>query len=53
MNIKCMTLDEFNFMCYVSMYNNIQSTINYLYSNEGNLFEKYVTIINLHINNMI
>jgi len=53
MNINCMTLDEFNLVCYASMYGYINNAINYLNNNQGNLFEKYVTIINVYLNNII
>jgi len=36
-----MILDEFNLICYASMYGNLQRALNYLYHNQGNLFEKH------------
>jgi len=40
-----MNLDELNLVCYTSMYGLLKSTLNYLNNNQGNLFEKYVSLI--------
>jgi len=44
-----MNLDEFNLVCYTTMYSVIQSMINFINNNQGNLFEKYVSIITVNL----
>jgi len=43
-----MPLDEFNLVCYASMYVYVQIALNFLNYNKGNLFEKYVSIITIY-----
>jgi len=45
-----MALDEFNLVCYASMYGQLQSTLNDLKKNQGNFIEYHVSIINVHLN---
>jgi len=45
-----MNLDEFNLVCYASMYGLVEDTIIYLKQNRGNLFEKYVSTITVTLN---
>jgi len=44
-----MELDEFNLVCYASMYGNLRSTINDRKNNQGNFFEYHILIITVHI----
>jgi len=46
-----MTLDEFNLVCYVSMYSCIHTELYYLnnLNNPGNSFLNYVSVINIYL----
>jgi len=44
-----MNLDEFNLVCYASMYGFIQYALSYMHYNQGNFFEKYVSIKTVYL----
>jgi len=48
-----MILDEFNLICYVSLYGNLQSAVNDLQNNHGNFDANHVLIITVHLNKMV
>lgn len=51
--INCTISDEFNLVCYTSMYDYISTIFNLLNNNEGNLIEMYVSIITIYLSKII
>lgn len=51
--MNCVPLDEFNLVCYLAMYGNIQRGFHYIIDNSGNQFEKYFTFTIIHLNTIV